>query len=210
MTTLETFIHIILHLNLYLGILINEYGLWTYAILFAIVFCETGLVVTPFLPGDSLLFASGSLFASSQLNVHGLALLLVLAALCGDNVNYWLGRWLGPKVFHDQNRWLRRDYLTKTHGFYEKYGAKTIIIARFIPIIRTFAPFVAGIGRMHYGQYLGLSFIAALLWISVLIYLGYYFGNIPTVKMHFSMVIMAIIILSLLPPIIELFKRRRK
>ena len=206
MNILEHALHILLHLNLYLGDLINEYGIWTYAILFLIVFCETGLVVTPFLPGDSLLFAAGSLFASTQFNIHGLVIMLIVAALCGDNCNYWLGRWLGPKIFHNQTRWLRQEYLLKTHHFYQRYGAKTIIIARFLPIIRTFAPFVAGIATMPYAKYLGLSVIAAILWVCLMVYVGYYFGNIAWVKQNFSMVILAIIVLSLLPPIIELLK----
>jgi membrane-associated protein len=206
MTTIQTFVHIILHLNLYLGALINEYGTETYVLLFLVIFCETGLVIMPFLPGDSLLFAAGSLMASSQFNIHHVVVLLIIAALCGDNVNYWLGRWLGPKIFNNHGPWLQRKHLIKTHQFYKKYGAKTIIIARFIPIIRTFAPFVAGIGKMNYGKYLCFSIFAAILWVCLLMYVGYYFGNIPWLKAHFSTVIMVIILFSLLPPFIQFLR----
>lgn len=203
METLLHLLHIVLHLNLYLGQWISEYGAWTYGLLFLIIFLETGLVITPFLPGDSLLFAAGTLSATTDLHVHGLVILLILAAFCGDNTNYWLGRLLGPKVFNGHYRWLRKDYLDKTHAFYEKYGVKTLIIARFVPIVRTFAPFVAGVGNMPYFKYISVSFCAAIFWVCLVTYLGYFFGNIPAVSQNFSIVIAVIIVISILPMLIE-------
>ena len=210
MHILYDLIHIILHLNTYLGVLFNEYGTWVYAILFAVIFCETGLVITPFLPGDSLLFAAGSLFASSHLNLHALFFLLIMAAFCGDNTNYWFGRWLGHKVFSLNVRWLKKEYLDRSHAFYQKYGGQSIIIARFIPIVRTFVPFVAGVSEMRYQRYIGFSLFAAVLWVGLLVYAGYYFGSIPIVQRNFSFVILGIIILSILPPIIQWWRARRR
>lgn len=210
MHSIQQFVQMILHLNLYLGQWVNQYGLWSYALLFLVIFCETGVVVLPFLPGDSLLFAAGSVWASGRLEVHGLVALLIVAAVCGDNVNYGLGRWLGPKVFQRDRGWLNAKHLQETHLFYERYGRKAIILARFIPIVRTFVPFIAGIGRMRYRSFLGLSIIAAMLWVGLLVYVGYYFGNIPLVKNHFSVVIAAIIVISLLPPVIKVLKARRR
>lgn len=204
------FFHIILHLNIYLAQWINQYGLWTYALLFLIVFLETGVVVTPFLPGDSLLFAAGTLFATSQLDVHLLIVLLILAAFCGDNLNYWIGRCLGPKIFHYDSKWLNKKHLDRTHQFYEKYGTKTLIIARFVPIVRTFAPFVAGVGTMHYPKFLFVSALAAIIWVCVVTYLGYFFGNIPHIQNNFSLVIAVIIVISILPMLIELLRNLRK
>ena len=210
MDVLTHFIDIMLHLNVYLGQWISDYGAWTYALLFLIIFLETGIVVTPFLPGDSLLFAAGTLFATSTLDVHGLVFLLIFAAFCGDNTNYWIGRFLGPKVFQYDSKWLNKKHLARTHAFYEKYGTKTLIIARFVPIVRTFAPFVAGVGTMPYRKFISVSVIAAIIWVCALIYLGYFFGNIPHVQQNFSLVIAVIIVLSILPMLIELFKAIRK
>lgn len=204
------FIDIILHLNLYLQGWFNQYGTLCYVFMFIIIFCETGLVITPFLPGDSLLFAAGSLIAGSSLNVHILVLTLIVAALCGDNCNYWLGRYLGPKVFKQRSRWFKQEYLIKTHAFYEHHGVKTLFIARFVPIIRTFAPFVAGIGNMAYPLFLLCSFLAAVLWVCSLIYISYWFGSHAFIQQNFSTLIIVIIIISLLPAVIGLLKQRGK
>jgi membrane-associated protein len=178
-------------------------------ILFIIIFCETGLVVTPVLPGDSLLFAAGALAASTPLDVGWLFCLLSIAAVAGDTVNYWIGHMVGPKVFSRENsRLLNREYLERTHRFYEKHGGKTIIIARFMPIIRTFAPFVAGIGSMTYARFIMYNIVGGVIWISVFIFGGYYFGNIPMVKRNFTLVIMVIILISILPGIIEFLRHR--
>ncbi|HWR89500.1 MAG TPA: DedA family protein [Dissulfurispiraceae bacterium] len=202
-------IEIVLHLDKYLDIVIRDYGTWTYAILFLIIFCETGLVVTPFLPGDSLLFAVGTLAALGSLDVRLIIALLITASFSGDNVNYWIGRFTGPKVFcSDKSRLLNRKHLDRTCHFYEKYGRKTIIIARFVPIVRTFAPFVAGIGRMRYGTYVLFSMAGGVLWITSLVLSGYFFGNIPVVKNNFSLVILAIIIISVMPGVIEYLRHR--
>ena len=207
---IEHIIDFILHINVHLAEIINAYGIWTYLILFLIIFAETGLVVTPFLPGDSLLFAAGSLFASSELNIHYLIILLLIAAFCGDNTNYWFGRWLGPKVFKTNAKWLNQKYLLSTQRFMDKYGAKAVIIARFIPILRTFTPFVAGIGKMQYPKYIFFSFIGACLWVGGISYIGYLFGNIPLIKNNFSLAILVIIGLSILPMIIELIRAKMR
>ncbi len=202
-------IEIVLHLDKYLDIVIRDYGTWTYAILFLIIFCETGLVVTPFLPGDSLLFAVGTLAAMGSLDVRLIIALLITASFSGDNVNYWIGRFTGPRVFHSESsRFLNRKHLDRTRHFYEKYGRKTIIIARFVPIVRTFAPFVAGIGRMRYGSYVLFSIAGGVLWITSLVLSGYFFGNIPVVKNNFSLVILAIIVISVMPGVIEFLRHR--
>jgi len=202
-------VEIVLHLDKYLDIVIRDYGTWTYAILFLIIFCETGLVVTPFLPGDSLLFAVGTLAALGSLDVRLIIALLITASFSGDNVNYWVGRFTGPRVFHSESsRFLNRKHLDRTRHFYEKYGRKTIIIARFVPIVRTFAPFVAGIGRMRYGSYVLFSIAGGVLWITSLVLSGYFFGNIPVVKNNFSLVILAIIIISVMPGVIEYLRHR--
>lgn len=204
-------IDLVLHLDQHLVELVTQYGGWAYAILFLIIFCETGLVVTPFLPGDSLLFAIGALAATGGLDVFTLFVLLTSASIAGDTVNYWLGYKVGPKVFHGKgSRYLNPKHLERTHDFYEKYGAKTVILARFIPIIRTFAPFVAGIGRMPYSRFLPYSVIGGVLWISIFVYAGYFFGNIPVVKRNFTLVIVAIIVISILPAVIEYLKHRRE
>lgn len=200
-----------MNLDHHLAALVQQYGGWVYAVLFAIVFCETGLVVTPFLPGDSLLFVAGAVWAISDMDAHVLCLALIAAALCGDNVNYWIGRTLGPKVFKwEDSRFFNRKALDRTHAFYEKHGGKTIIIARFIPIVRTFVPFVAGIGRMTYPKFLSYSVIGAIVWVVSLVYAGYFFGNIALVKDNLSIVIFGIIGLSLMPLLIEFIKARRR
>ena len=194
---------ILMHLDKHLDLVIRTYGTWTYAILIVIIFCETGLVVTPFLPGDSLLFAVGTFAALGSFQVELIALALGLAAICGDSTNYWIGRFTGPKVFsREKSILLNKAYLDRTHEFYERHGNKTIIIARFIPIIRTFAPFVAGIGRMPYRRFLLYSITGTALWIPVFIFGGYFFGNMPVVRNNFTLVVMAIIFISILPGII--------
>jgi membrane-associated protein len=191
-------------------VIIRDYGLWTYLILFLIVFCETGLVVTPFLPGDSLLFATGALAATTSLEIGWLLGLLGVAAIAGDTVNYWIGHMVGPRVFHgERSRFLNRKHLERTHQFYEKHGGKTIIIARFMPIIRTFAPFVAGVGSMNYARFIVYNIVGGLAWVVIFIVGGYLFGNIPVVKRNFTLVIMVIIVLSVLPGIVEFIRHRR-
>ncbi|MGH9798932.1 MAG: DedA family protein [Blastocatellia bacterium] len=209
MELLKQFLDLILHLDKHLVDLVNQYQSWTYGILFLIIFCETGLVVTPFLPGDSLLFAVGALASKGELNVFLVVVLLILAAVIGDSVNYWIGRSLGPRVFSSENsRWFNRRHLERTHAFYEKYGGKTLIFARFMPIIRTFAPFVAGIGKMTYIKFLTYSVSGGILWISLLTYAGYFFGEIPIVKRNFSLVIVGVIVVSLMPAVIEFLRSR--
>lgn len=209
MEFVATFIDIVLHLDKYLQVLIQSYGVWIYAILFLIIFCETGLVVTPFLPGDSLLFVAGALAATGSMYVHTLFMLLVAASFMGDNTNYWIGRFFGPRVFSRKGSWLLNPkHLERTQGFYDRHGGKTIVIARFVPIVRTFAPFVAGIGRMQYPRFMMFAFGGAVLWIGSLVYAGYFFGNIPWVKNNLSLVIVGIVILSILPGIIEFLRHR--
>lgn len=199
----------IVHLDRHLAVILEQYGTWIYAIIFLVIFCETGLVVTPFLPGDSLLFVAGTLWATSGMNVHALAGLIVLAAFCGDNVNYFVGRKLGLRVFRSEtSRFLNRGALEKTQAFYAKYGPRTVIMARFVPLVRTFAPFVAGIGRMHYPRYILFSLAGSLLWVGLLLYGGYFFGNIPVVKNNLSLVILAIIVISVGPIAFEILKAR--
>lgn len=202
--------NILLHLDKYLGGVIRDYGAWTYLILFLIIFCETGLVVTPILPGDSLLFAVGVFCGLGDLDIKLTLALLSAAAVLGDTVNYGIGKYLGPKVFHYENsRIFKKEYLQKTHAFYEKYGGKTIIIARFVPIVRTFAPFVAGVGAMAYGKFLAYNALGGLLWVSAITLAGYFFGNIPAVKNNFTAVILGIIFVSVLPGLIEYLRHRR-
>jgi membrane-associated protein len=203
-------IDLFLHLDKHLGEIIQQYGGWTYAILTLVVFCETGLVVTPFLPGDSLLFAAGALAAlpGSPLQVGVLFLLLAGAAVLGDTVNYWIGHRIGPRAFEGRIRFLKKSHLDKTHEFYEKYGSKTIIIARFVPIVRTFAPFVAGVGSMSYGRFFTYNVVGGVLWVAICLFAGYFFGNLPFVKANFSVVILAIIGISLLPAVVEIVRHR--
>ncbi len=209
MEFLKEAIEFVIHIDVHLQSLCTTYGVWVYAILFVIVFCETGLVVTPFLPGDSLLFAIGSLVALGALEARVAAPLLVAAALSGDNVNYWVGRYIGPRVFQkEKSRFLNKEYLDRTHTFYNKHGRKTVVIARFLPIIRTFAPFVAGIGRMKYRVFLTFSILGAILWVSLFVAGGYYFGNIPAIKNNFSIVILALVLIPGLPALIEFLRIR--
>lgn len=211
MDYIHKFIDFFLHLDTHLSGILQQYGSWTYLILFGIIFCETGFVVTPFLPGDSLLFACGAFAAKGDFNVWWLCLILGVAAILGDTVNYWIGSYIGPKAFSkEDSRFFKKAHLIRTHEFYEKYGGKTIIIARFMPIIRTFAPFVAGIGRMSYARFLAYNVTGGVLWIFSFLFLGYFFGNLPVVKRNFTLVIIAIIILSILPSVIEVIKHRNK
>lgn len=204
-------IDILLHLDQYLNEVINNYGIWTYLILFLVIFCETGLVVTPFLPGDSLIFVLGALAASGDINPLAIGGLLMTAAIVGNIVNYQIGRFLGPKVFAGEKiRFLKKEYLQRTHEFYEKHGGKTIIIARFIPIIRTFAPFVAGIGHMSYPRFLLYNIIGCVAWVMLCLAGGYYFGNIPIVKQNFTLVIYGIVLISVLPAVITFLRERGK
>src|SRR5262245_36613084 len=199
MELIKDFIDFFLHLDTHLVELVSRYGTFSYAILFAIIFCETGLVVTPFLPGDSLLFAIGALSAKGALDVYTAALLLMLAAIIGDSTNYWIGYFVGPKVFRSESsRWLNRKHLQRTSEFYERYGVKTVIIARFMPIVRTFAPFVAGIGRMYYPRFLLFSVLGSFLWIGGFVTAGYLFGNIPVVKRNFKMVVLGFIFILMI------------
>ena len=199
----------LLHLDKHLAEIIQAYGVWTYAILFTIVFLETGLVVTPILPGDSLLFAAGSFAALGALDLSLLFVLLTVAAILGDTVNYAIGHYLGPKVFHfPKSRFFNPDHLRKTHEFYERYGGKTIIIARFVPIVRTFAPFVAGIGAMSYPRFITYNVVGGLLWVVICLGAGYFFGNLPFVKKNFSLVILAIIVVSVMPAVVEYLRHR--
>jgi len=205
---------VVLHLDRYLGAIINDYGFWTHLLLFVIIFCETGLVITPFLPGDSLLFAAGTFAALGSLDLSSLFVSLSIAAVAGDTINYWAGCIVGPRVFSSsRSRLLNRNHLNKTHRFYEKYGGKTIIIARFVPIVRTFAPFVAGIGSMTYVRFITYNIVGGIGWVVILTLAGYFFGNIPLVRNNYSLVILAIIVISVLPaaiPVItELFRHRR-
>ncbi len=198
-------IDIVLHLDVHLQGIIAQYGLWTYALLFLIIFAETGLVVTPFLPGDSLLFAAGALCAGTVLNVHLLVVLLSIAAVVGNLVNYAVGSYLGPKVFSREDSWLlRKKHLDQAHAFFEKYGGRSIILSRFMPIIRTFVPFVAGVGRMPYPRFFLFNLVGGCTWIVALTYLGYFFGGTELVKKNFSLVVVAIIVISMLPMVIEL------
>jgi membrane-associated protein len=204
MEYISWFIEFVLHLDVHLKELVQAYGMIVYGILFLIIFCETGLVVTPILPGDSLLFAAGAIAATGELNPWGMITLLSLAAILGDTVNYWIGAIVGPKVFSKpKSLFFNPEHLHRTHAFFEKYGGKTIIIARFLPIIRTFAPFVAGIGSMSYPRFIAYNIIGGLLWVPICVGAGYFFGNLPWVKENFTLVILAIIIISLMPMFIE-------
>jgi membrane-associated protein len=203
-------IDFVLHINVHLDELVRDYGAWVYAILFVIVFCETGLVVTPVLPGDSLLFAVGALCGLGTLDLLVSMLVLLVAAILGDTVNYWIGAWAGPQVFRKKNsRWLNPRHLERTHEFMERYGGKAVIIARFVPIVRTFVPFVAGVGRMSYGRFMMYNVVGAIAWVCCFVPAGYFFGNMPVVKNNFSLVILAIIVVSMLPGIIEFMRQRR-
>jgi membrane-associated protein len=208
MELIGTFVEYFLHLDKHLGQVIQTYGFWTYLILFLIIFCETGLVVTPILPGDSLLFAAGTFAAIGALRPDVLFVVLSIAAVAGDSVNYAIGNAIGPRVFRENYRFLKREYLDRTEQFYERHGGKTIIIARFMPIIRTFAPFVAGVGSMRYPRFLAYNVAGGIAWIGLFVYGGYFFGNIPVVKRNFTLVILGIIFVSILPGIIEFVRHR--
>jgi len=207
---IAAFWDLIVHLDVHLAELIRHYGAWVYAILFLIIFAETGLVVTPFLPGDSLLFVAGTLWAVSDMNVHALVVLLIVAAVLGDTVNYAVGRYVGPRVFHwEDSFWFNKRHLERAHAFYERHGGKTIVIARWVPIVRTFAPFVAGIGRMDYPKFALYNVTGGIAWVTILVYGGYVFGNVPVIRQNLSLVIIGIIGLSLLPIVIEVWKAKR-
>ncbi|MGB7295715.1 MAG: DedA family protein [Candidatus Aminicenantales bacterium] len=209
MEFLSRLIDFILHLDKHLSSVIQSFGLWTYLILFLVIFLETGFVVTPFLPGDSLLFAAGTFAAAKVLNVVWLFVLLSAAAIIGDTANYWIGHFIGPKVFRqEKSRFFKKEYLDRTHRFYEKYGPETIIIARFVPIVRTFAPFVAGVGRMSYWKFISYNVIGGVGWVAIFVFGGYFFGNIPFVKKNFSLVIILIIIISMVPAAVEFIRHR--
>lgn len=210
---MEFILDFVLHIDRYMVEIVRDYHTWTYAILFLIIFCETGLVVTPFLPGDSLLFVAGAIAAQPDmpLNVHILALVVFAAAVLGDSCNYEIGRFLGAKLFHNPNsKIFKQQYLDKTHEFYKKYGGKTIIIARFVPIVRTFAPFVAGMGKMHYYYFIAFNIIGGALWVALFCYVGYFFGDLPFVQQNLKVLIVAIIFVSLLPAIIEVLRAKMK
>ena len=210
MELLLKLIDIVLHVDDYLKDLVPQYGVWIYAILFLIIFAETGLVVTPFLPGDSLLFAIGALCGAQVLNLPTILILLTIAAILGDTVNYWVGHYMGPKVFKGNIKFLKKEYLDRTHNFYERYGGKTIIIARFVPIVRTFAPFVAGVGSMTYGKFLAYNIFGGIFWVFSMTLAGYFFGGFKFVQDNFSTVILMIIFISILPGIIEYWRERKR
>ncbi|MEO5698978.1 MAG: DedA family protein [Casimicrobiaceae bacterium] len=201
-------IDFVLHPDQQLGRLLAQYGVLIYAILFAILFCETGLVVTPFLPGDSLLFVAGALWAATGMDVVALGAVLITGALCGDNCNFWIGRSVGARLVRSRSRLINRRALERTEAFYANHGGKTIVMARFVPVVRTFAPFVAGLGRMHYIRFLAFSVGGALLWVVLLVSIGYWFGNTPWVKRHFGIVTLVIIALSVMPLAFELVRHR--
>jgi membrane-associated protein len=206
---LRTALDFFLHLDRHLAEITAQYGTWTYAILAGIVFCETGLVVTPFLPGDSLLFTAGALAALGSLDPRLLNLLLFVAVLAGDNVNYWVGRFIGPRAFTGDYRFFRKEHLQRTHAFFERHGGKTVVLARFVPIIRTFTPFVAGIGAMTYPRFLLYSIGGGALWVTAFLWAGYFFGNLPAVRANFSFVVLGIIAVSVLPLVIGVLRERR-
>jgi len=198
-----------IHLDKYLPVIIESFGIWVYLIVFIVIFCETGLVVTPILPGDSLLFTLGALAALGALHIEALLILLCIAGIAGDSVNYAIGHYIGPRVFHfEDGRFFKKAYLIKTHEFYERHGGKTIIIARFMPIIRTFAPFVAGVGAMTYGKFISYNIIGGVAWVTIFLLGGYFFGNIPSVKENFSLVIVAIVIISIMPGFIAYARQK--
>ena len=207
---LTTLFYSLLALDQTLASIASQYGSWLYALLFAIIFAETGLVIFPFLPGDSILFIAGTVVAAAGLNVHVLAALLVAAAILGDSLNYAIGRYIGPKVFQrPDSRWFRQEHLRRTQAFYDKYGGVTIIIGRFVPIIRTFAPFLAGVAEMPYRRFLSFNVIGAVLWITSLVYAGYWFGNIPWVKENLTYIVIGIVVVSLIPAVSTFVQERR-
>ena len=212
MDTIKQFIDLFLHVNEHLEALIQSWGPWTYVVLFAIIFCETGLVVTPFLPGDSLLFAAGAMAAlyPQHLSVWTLLVILTIAAILGDTLNYALGRWIGPRAFKIDKWFLKHEHLERTQGFYERHGGKTIVLARFVPIVRTFAPFVAGVGKMHYPTFLFYNVAGGIAWVAICTLAGYFFGNIEAVKKNFELVVVGIVLVSVLPVAWEIWAARRR
>ncbi len=210
MEVIKFLIDFVLHMDVHLNEIISNYGVWTYGILFFVIFMETGFVVTPFLPGDSLLFAAGTFAALGSLNPLYLFLLLTVAAILGDTVNYSIGHYIGPRAFSGEIKFLKQEHLDKTQGFYEKHGGKTIILARFIPIIRTFAPFVAGVGMMKYKKFILYTVVGGIVWVAIFTFLGYFFGNIEFVRKNFELVIFAIIFISFIPPVLEVIKARKE
>jgi len=208
MPILNNLLDVFLHLDRYLAEVIASYGAWTYGLLFLVIFVETGFVVTPFLPGDSLLFAAGTFAALGSMEIGLLIVLLIVAAVGGDTVNYWIGHRLGEQAY--RTKWIRREYLDRTHAFFEKHGGKTIFLARFVPIVRTFAPFVAGMGRMSYGYFLSYNVLGGITWVLLFTLGGYFFGNLPLIKSNFEFVIVAIILISVLPAVWEAWKARRE
>ena len=208
MEQLKFLIDLFLHLDEYMANIISQYGTWTYAILFLVIFMETGFVVTPFLPGDSLLFAAGTFAALGSMNVWLLIGLLIVAAIGGDTVNYWIGHYMGDRAYNV--KWVKKEYLDRTHAFFQKHGGKTIFLARFVPIVRTFAPFVAGMGRMSYSYFFSYNVFGGIVWVLLFTLLGYFFGNIPFVKQNFELVIIAIILVSIVPAVWEALKARRE
>jgi membrane-associated protein len=210
MELITTLIDFIIHIDEHLAVIISDYGTWTYAILFLIVFAETGLVVTPFLPGDSLIFAAATFAARGVLNPWLLFIVMTIAGIIGDGVNYAIGNYIGPRVFTEDVRFLRREYLDKAHEFFEKHGGKAIFLARFVPIIRTFVPFVAGAGAMTYSKFAVYNVVGAIAWVGAFDLLGYFFGNIPAVEENFSLVIMGIILVSVIPAVLEYLKARKE
>ena len=211
MELITSFIDVVLHLDRYLQWVVTNYGTWIYLILFLVIFCETGLVVTPFLPGDSLLFVAGAVAAGGGMDIHTLFGVLALASFLGDNTNYWIGRFVGPRIFsREGSRWLNPAHLKRTQDFYHRHGGKTVLIARFVPLVRTFAPFVAGLGRMLYPRFVGYAFAGAILWIGSLTYAGYFFGNLRIIKENLSFVIIGIVLLSITPGVVEYLRNRRR
>ena len=206
MEQIKFLIDLFLHLDEHLANIINQYGTWTYAILFLIIFMETGFVITPFLPGDSLLFAAGTFAALGSLNIWLLIVLLLIAAIGGDTVNYWIGHYLGDRAYNI--KWIKKEYLDRTHTFFQKHGGKTIFLARFVPIVRTFAPFVAGVGKMRYGYFISYNVFGGIVWTGLFLWAGYFFGGLPIVKENFSIVIVAIILISMVPVIWEFLKAK--
>jgi membrane-associated protein len=211
MDIISTFLDVVLHLDRHLQWVVSNYGVWIYAVLFAVIFCETGFVVTPFLPGDSLLFVAGTLAAAGDMYVHGLFAALAAASFLGDNTNYWIGRYIGPRVFvRERSRLFNPEHLRRTERFYVKHGAKTIFLARFMPVVRTFAPFVAGIGRMRYRTFLFYSFCGSVAWVGSLTYAGYFFGSVPVIRQNLTLAIVIIVLLSVSPGIVEYLRHRSR